>query len=116
MNFFANILESDLDRFKSIFEIYNKLYNRNIEVIISRNTYDLIGKVIENTWDQAKKFYTKDNSIDESNLTSQIEEIISSEVYLRYVKYGDGDMEKDPETVKDASVEIVKLLKSKGLL
>ena len=24
MNFFANILESDLDRFKSIFEIYNK--------------------------------------------------------------------------------------------
>ena len=30
MNFFANILESDLDRFKSIFEIYNKLYNRNI--------------------------------------------------------------------------------------
>ncbi len=48
MNFFANILESDLDRFKSIFEIYNKLYNRNIEVIISRNTYDLIGNRILN--------------------------------------------------------------------
>ncbi len=48
MNFFSNILESDLDRFKSIFEIYNKLYNRNIEVIISRNTYDLIGNRILN--------------------------------------------------------------------
>ncbi len=46
MYFFSNILESDLDRFKSIFEIYNKLYNRNIEVIISRNTYDIVGNRI----------------------------------------------------------------------
>lgn len=94
-------------------DVLNKMDGGRVK---SSTIKDLIGKVIENTWDQAKKFYTKDNSIDEINFTSQIEEIISSEVYLRYVKYGDGDMEKDPESVKDASVEIVKLLKSKGLL
>ena len=94
-------------------DVLNKMDGGRVK---SSTIKDLIGKVIENTWGEAKKFYTKNNSIDESNLTSQIEEIISSEVYLRDVKYGDGDMEKDPESVKDASVEIVKLLKSKGLL
>ena len=94
-------------------DVLNKMDGGRVK---SSTIKDLIGKVIENTWGEAKKFYTKNNSIDENNLTSQIEEIISSEVYLRDVKYGDGDMEKDPESVKDVSVEIVKLLKSKGLI
>ncbi len=94
-------------------DVLNKVDSGRVK---SSTIKDLIGKVIENTWGEAKKFYTKNNSIGENNLTSQIEEIISSEVYLRDVKYGDGDMEKDPESVKDASVEIVKLLKSKGLI
>ena len=71
MNFFANILESDLDRFKSIFEIYNKLYNRNIEVIISRNTYDLIGNRILN--DKYIGLYTSEQlNDDEYNICRRL--------------------------------------------
>ena len=94
-------------------DVLNKIDSGRIK---SSTIKDLIGKVIENTWNQSKKFYNTNKIIDESDLSSQIEDIISSEVYLRDVKYGDGDMEKDPESVKDASVEIVKLLKSKGLI
>lgn len=94
-------------------DVLNKMDGGRVK---SSTIKDLIGMVIESTWGEARKFYTKNNSIDENNLTSQIEEIISSEVYLRDVKYGDGDMEKDPKSIKDASVEIVKLLKSKGVL
>ena len=53
-------------------DVLNKMDGGRVK---SSTIKDLIGKVIENTWDQAKKFYTKDNSIAESNLTSQIEEI-----------------------------------------
>lgn len=71
MNFFANILESDLDRFKSIFEIYNKLYNRNIEVIISRNTYDIVGNRILN--DKYIGLYTSEQlNDDEYNICRRL--------------------------------------------
>jgi hypothetical protein len=48
----------------------------------------------------------------EQKLISMIEDIISSEVYLRDVPYSmqDGDMEKDPDSIKAAAKLIVKLL------
>lgn len=51
-------------------------------------------------------------------LTNLISDIISDEVYLRYVPYSmrDGDMEKDPESVRDAATMIVKMLVEQGYL
>ncbi len=56
------------------------------------------------------------DQVNENELFCTIENIISSEVFLRNVKYTDGDMELDPDSVKDTSVKIVKLLKQRGLL
>ncbi len=115
-----NLSEKELEMIqkgKNIWDldVLNKMDGGRVK---SSTIKDLIGKVIENTWNQSKKFYNTNKIIDESDLSSQIEDIISSEVYLRDVPFSmqDGDMEKDPDSIKDASVEIIKLLKSKGLI
>lgn len=57
-------------------------------------------------------------SKEEQELISNIEDIISSEVFLRDVPYSmqDGDMEKDPDSVKVAAKAILKMLKEKELV
>lgn len=50
-----------------------------------------------------------------STITDLIEDIIYDEVNLRMVAYGDGDMEKDPDSVRRAAEEIVKFLRRKGI-
>lgn len=52
----------------------------------------------------------------ESYIEGIIEDIIQNEVYLRDVPYGGGDSEKDPKSVKEAAIEIVKMLKDKGII
>jgi len=49
-------------------------------------------------------------------LTFWIAEIISNEVYLRDVPYTDGDMETDPDSIRDAATKIVKMLVEQGHL
>jgi len=58
------------------------------------------------------------DSKNEQELINMIEDIISSEVYLRDVPYSmqDGDMEKDPNSVTDAAKAIVNMLKERGLI
>ncbi len=58
------------------------------------------------------------DSNNEQELINMIEDIISSEVYLRDVPYSmqDGDMEKDPDSITDAAKAIVNMLKERGLL
>ena len=57
-------------------------------------------------------------NLDISNVIDMIKDIIDSEVYLRYVPYSmkDGDMEKDPDSVKAAAKAIVNMLKERGLI
>jgi len=57
-------------------------------------------------------------NLDISNIIDMIKDIIDSEVYLRYVPYfmKDGDMEKDPDSVKAAAKAIVNMLKERGLI
>jgi hypothetical protein len=63
-----------------------------------------------------KKF--NENLVHDQDLQNEIEDIISSEVYLRDVPYSlqDGDMEKDPDSVTDAAKAIVNMLKERGLI
>lgn len=58
------------------------------------------------------------DSKNEQELINSIEDIISSEVYLRDVPYSmqDGDMEKDPDSITDAAKAIVNMLKERGLI
>lgn len=58
------------------------------------------------------------DSKNEQELINMIEDIISSEVYLRDVPYSmeDGAMEKDPDSVTDAAKAIVNMLKERGLI
>ena len=65
-----NLLESELEMIqkgKKVWDldVLNKMDGGRVK---SSTIKDLIGRVIENTWGEAKKFYTKNNSIDESNL------------------------------------------------
>lgn len=57
-------------------------------------------------------------SKNEQELINMIEDIISSEVYLRDVPYSmkDGDVEKDPDSVTNAAKAIVNMLKERGLI
>jgi hypothetical protein len=57
-------------------------------------------------------------NLDISNVIDMIKDIIDGEVYLRYVPYSmkDGDMEKDPDSVKAAAKAIVNMLKERGLI
>ena len=57
-------------------------------------------------------------NLDISNIIDMIKDIIDDEVYLRYVPYSmkDGDMEKDPDSVKAAAKAIVNMLKERGLI
>lgn len=55
-------------------------------------------------------------NVDEEKLIFDIEEIISTEVQLREIRYGNGDMETDPDSITDAAKEIVNMLKKKGLI
>jgi hypothetical protein len=58
------------------------------------------------------------DSKNEQELIYMIKDIIDDEVYLRYVPYSmkDGDMEKDPDSVKAAAEAIVNMLKKQGLI
>ena len=58
------------------------------------------------------------NDNNEQDLIFKIEEIIGYEVHLRDVPYSmqEGDMEKDPDSVKDAARAIVNMLKERGLI
>jgi predicted transcriptional regulator len=58
------------------------------------------------------------DSKNEQELIDMIKDIIDDEVYLRYVPYSmkDGDMEKDPDSVKAAAEAIVNMLKKQGLI
>jgi len=58
------------------------------------------------------------NEHQENLLIDMIKDIIDDEVYLRYVPYSmkDGDMEKDPDSVKAAAKAIVNMLKKQGLI
>lgn len=53
-------------------------------------------------------------------LTSTIEDIIENEVYLRDVPYkgpfSDGEMETDPDSIRNAATKIVKMLVEQGHL
>ena len=58
------------------------------------------------------------DSKNEQELIDMIKDIIDDQVYLRYVPYSmkDGDMEKDPDSVKAAAEAIVNMLKKQGLI
>jgi hypothetical protein len=58
----------------------------------------------------------KDGKNSEEELSKTIEDIIDSEVFLRDVSYSDGDMEKDPNSIKSAATEIVNMLKKRGII
>jgi hypothetical protein len=70
--------------------------------------------------DTDKKLHISDvsDSKNEQELIDMIKDIIDDEVYLRYVPYSmkDGDMEKDPDSVKAAAKAIVNMLKKQGLI
>ena len=57
-----------------------------------------------------------ENMNDLELLVDRIDDIISSEVYLRNVPYSmmDGEMETDPDSIRCASMLIVKMLKDQG--
>lgn len=57
-------------------------------------------------------------NLTEQDLINRIEDIISSEIYLRDVPYSmqEGDMEMDPKSVLSASEMIVNMLKNQGII
>ena len=63
-------------------------------------------------FNEANDVYTTN----EQELINSIEHIIDNEVYLRDVRWGDGDMEMDPDTITDAAKAIVRMLKEKGII
>ena len=87
------------------------MYNTNFVV----RYRDIQNELINNLHRMEMKKQAKEKE-KELELTSSIEDLIFSNVFLRYVPYGDGDQEKDPESVEDAAKEIVKMLKDKKII
>lgn len=56
-------------------------------------------------------------SENEQELISMIEDIISSEVYIREVPYSmQPHMETDPDSITDAAKKIISMLKGRGVI
>ena len=63
----------------------------------------LAGLITENFEGRPEEPYDED-------LAYKIADIIQNEVYLRDVKYGDGDQELDPDSINEAAKKIAQML------
>lgn len=63
----------------------------------------LAGVITENFEGRPEEPYDED-------LAYRIVDIINDEIFLRDVKYGNGDQELDPDSVKDAAKKIAQML------
>ena len=60
-----------------------------------------------------KKFIENNSETPEEYIINRISDIISDEIYMRQVRYGEpDDMEIAPESIGDAAKEILKYLKT----
>jgi hypothetical protein len=71
------------------------------------DNFDLKKYLVEN------RLNNQSENSDNEDLIYNIVDIITNEVYLRDVKYGDGDQELDPTSVNEAAKKIVQMLINK---
>ena len=71
------------------------------------DNFDLKKFLVEN------RLNNQSENPDNEDLIYNIVDIITNEVYLRDVKYGDGDQELDPTSVNEAAKKIVQMLRNK---
>lgn len=59
---------------------------------------------------------TVNYSENEQELIYHIGDLIHSEVFLQHIPYSDGQMAMDPDSVTNAAIEIVRMLKERELI